>query len=454
MAILFLNNIDLSDNQLLNAKLQITGTAPTAAQGQIYFNSAAGFLKTSVHDGTSWLNILDTTSIGNGTFITSTVTNNVDLVLDLSAVDGAAGAGERYLTKNNTWAEISTIPGTYTWTIGAGATTTAVASGSTVTFTGAGTTTASLVGTVLTITSNDQFTGTVTSVASGNSTFISTVVSGTAVDPILTSSLSASGTPGTTNFLRGDNTWAVVDSSLTLTGDVTGSGTNTVVTTISASAVDFAMINPTVVITESEGIGNNDNDVTLPTTAAVKDYVDSSVAGQLVYQGGYNAATNTPNLDATPTITIKVGFTWTVTADGLFFGEQVRVGDLLIAEIDSPTVLADWTTVQNNIDLADLTTVGIGNVIAGTGIDVVYTSGTATVTNTDTNTSNTATGTITAGNLSGTVTHAFGINTIVQTINSSGDTVFCDVTRTTTTSVATISTVEATDITILVQKIG
>jgi hypothetical protein len=214
------------------------------------------------------------------------------------------------------------------------------------------------------------------------------------------------------------------------------------------------MINPTVVITESEGIGNNDNDVTLPTTAAVKDYVDSSVAGQLVYQGGYNAATNTPNLDATPTITIKVGFTWTVTADGLFFGEQVRVGDLLIAEIDSPTVLADWTTVQNNIDLADLTTVGIGNVNAGTGIDVVYTSGTATVTNTDTNTSNTATGTITAGNLSGTVTHAFGINTIVQTINSSGDTVFCDITRTATTSVATISAVEATNITILVQKIG
>ena len=454
MAILFLNNIDLSDNQLLNAKLQITGTAPTAAQGQIYFNSAAGFLKTSVHDGTSWLNILDTTSIGNGTFITSTVTNNVDLVLDLSAVNGTAGVGERYLTKNNTWAEISTIPGTYTWTIGAGATTTAVASGSTVTFTGAGTTTTSLVGTVLTITSNDQFTGTVTSVASGNSTFISTVVSGTAVAPILTSSLSASGTPGTTNFLRGDNTWAVVDSSLILTGDVTGSGTNTVATTISAGAVDFAMVNPAVVITESEGIGNNDNDTTLPTTAAVKDYVDSSVAGQLVYQGGYNAATNTPNLDATPTITIKVGFTWTVTADGLFFGEQVRIGDLLIAEIGSPTVLADWTTVQNNIDLADLTTVGIGNVNAGTGIDVAYTSGTATVTNTDTNTSNTATGTITAGNLSGTVTHAFGINTIVQTINSSGDTVFCDITRTATTSVATISAVEATNITILVQKIG
>ena len=49
---------------------------------------------------------------------------------------------------------------------------------------------------------------------------------------------------------------------------------------------------------------------------------------------------------------------------------------------------------------------------------------------------------------------SFGINTIVQTINSSGDTVYCDVTRTTTSCTATIAAVEATDITILVQKIG
>jgi hypothetical protein len=55
----------------------------------------------------------------------------------------------------------------------------------------------------------------------------------------------------------------------------------------------------------------------------------------------------------------------------------------LIAEIDTPTTLADWTIVQSNIDLASLTQVGIGNVNAGTGIGVSYTSGTATVTNTD-----------------------------------------------------------------------
>jgi hypothetical protein len=68
----------------------------------------------------------------------------------------------------------------------------------------------------------------------------------------------------------------------------------------------------------------------------------------------------------------------------LFFTEQVRAGDVLIAEADAPTALTDWTTVQNNVDLADLTTVGIGNVnasVANTldGLNVSYSSGTATV---------------------------------------------------------------------------
>tara|TARA_R110002153_G_scaffold147567_1_gene298830 strand:+ start:233 stop:865 length:633 start_codon:yes stop_codon:yes gene_type:complete len=210
------------------------------------------------------------------------------------------------------------------------------------------------------------------------------------------------------------------------------------------------MINPTVVITESEGIGNNDNDVTLPTTAAVKDYVDSSVAGQLVYQGGYNAATNTPNLDATPTITIKVGFTWTVTADGLFFGEQVRVGDLLIAEIDSPTVLADWTTVQNNIDLADLTTVGIGNVNAGTGIDVTYTSGTATVSLTAVTTNYAATIAATS-----TITHNLGTRDVVVQLYDTVtyETVYADITRpTTNTATITFASTPTNSIRVMVQK--
>tara|TARA_R110000803_G_scaffold198469_2_gene262218 strand:+ start:789 stop:2117 length:1329 start_codon:yes stop_codon:yes gene_type:complete len=442
MAIPFLNNIDLSNNELQNAKLHVTGTAPAAEAAQIYYNSGTNIAQ--YYNGTAWVELVAST----GGTVTSVTSGNANTItIGGTAIDPTVAANTAAVTNGSL--NLATGDQIYDFVTGLGY---------------------------------------VESVGIGNSTFVSLADSGTLADPILTASLSATGAPGATNFLRGDNTWAVVDSSLILTGDVTGSGTNTVVTTISAGAVDFAMVNPVAIITESEGIGNNDNDTTWPTTAAVKDYVDSSVAGQLVYQGGYDATTNTPNLDATPTITIKIGFTWTVTVEGLFYGEQVRVGDLLISEIDTPTTLADWTTVQNNIDLADASTVGIGNVVpgssntvtapytngtstldivdstatqkgavivsGGTGISVAYTGGTAAITNTNTNASNTATGTIAIGALSGTVNHTLGINTIVQTIDSSGNTVICDISRTATTSVATIAATESTAITILVQKIG
>jgi hypothetical protein len=125
---------------------------------------------------------------------------------------------------------------------------------------------------------------------------------------------------------------------------------------------------------------------TIPMAALtlVKEYIDDAVVGGLIYQGGYNAATNSPDLDSSPSSDIKKGWTYTVTADGNFFLEQVRVGDVLIAEVNAPTTIADWTTVQNNIDLASLTEVGIGNVNASAapaldGLSVTYSSGTATI---------------------------------------------------------------------------
>jgi len=108
------------------------------------------------------------------------------------------------------------------------------------------------------------------------------------------------------------------------------------------------------------GTGSFSGQVTIPVTptasahAASKSYVDSTLAGSgsLIFQGGYNAATNTPDLDVNPSASIKQGWTYAVTAAGQFFGETVEDGDLLIAESDSPTALSDWTVVQNNVGVA------------------------------------------------------------------------------------------------------
>ncbi len=81
-------------------------------------------------------------------------------------------------------------------------------------------------------------------------------------------------------------------------------------------------------------------------------------AGGTSYEGGYDASTNTPDLDTSPSGVTK-GDMYTVTVAGTFFTVAVEAGDLLIAEIDTATVEADWTIVNRNIDAATTTVAGI-----------------------------------------------------------------------------------------------
>lgn len=46
------------------------------------------------------------------------------------------------------------------------------------------------------------------------------------------------------------------------------------------TGVTFGKLHTALVVTESDGIGNNDNDTTVATSAAIKDYVDAQVAGK------------------------------------------------------------------------------------------------------------------------------------------------------------------------------
>ena len=107
--------------------------------------------------------------------------------------------------------------------------------------------------------------GGVESITTANSMFVSLADSGTASAPILTASLSATGTPDATKYLRGDNAWEAI-SAIPGTYDwdlQTDSGAGAKVTVNSGDTVVFTSGNSTLDVTNS-GLSTSIN---LPTTA-------------------------------------------------------------------------------------------------------------------------------------------------------------------------------------------
>lgn len=99
--------------------------------------------------------------------------------------------------------------------------------------------------------------------------------------------------------------------------------------------------------------------------------VNSLIGGALINKGGYNAASNTPLLDSTPIAGILNGWTYVVTAAGTFFGENIQIGDMIIANQNAPTLAAHWTTVNKNIpDIISATEIAQGLVRLATQAEV------------------------------------------------------------------------------------
>lgn len=109
-----------------------------------------------------------------------------------------------------------------------------------------------------------------------------------------------------------------LDSAITndtVTFNVTAGGIDT--TQLADSAVTFAKIDGTAVVTESEGIGSNDNDTTLPTSAAVKDYVDTAITAEDLDITG-DSGTAAVDLDSQAlAITGDTGITTTASGQGV-----------------------------------------------------------------------------------------------------------------------------------------
>lgn len=129
------------------------------------------------------------------------------------------------------------------------------------------------------------------------------------------------------------------------------------------SNVEVADFAAAAIVTAGETIGSNNNDTTIPTSAAVKAYADALIgaADAMVFKGGIDASTN-PNYPAAVT-----GDTYRITVAGKIggaSGPNVTVGDTLINAADAAAgthaaVGASWTIIQANVEAATTSTLGL-----------------------------------------------------------------------------------------------
>lgn len=185
MAIRYLDNLNLEENQLLNASLQQVATDPTGFAGQIIFNTTSNTFK--YYSGTAWIELDGSGDIagvtagtglsGGGT--SGTVTVSVDY-LGSDNIILSAGAAPAVTDTDLILISDETDSNVYK---------TAISS--------------------LPFTDN---TGTVTSVGTSSGTFISVTGGTITTTGTIGADLSATGTASNTTFLRGDNVWASIPS--------------------------------------------------------------------------------------------------------------------------------------------------------------------------------------------------------------------------------------------------
>ena len=308
---------------------------------------------------------------GTGNSITNIDLANLKsdvLDTDLSSVSGAddtiasAKAIKAYVDAQNTAQAITFV--------GDDSSGTAVNSGETFKIAGATGITTAVSGDTLTITGTAQdfafssITGTpttiagygITDAASATATALTVVgddSSGTAVT--LGETFKVAGATGITTAVSGDTltvtgpdltSFITASSSDTLTNktfDVEGTGN-------SISNIDVADFKAAAIVTEAEGIGSNDNDTTLPTSAAVKDYVDNNAGGST---GDLTITGSTITTPSNADLTLNPGGTGQVVLN------QIKSEDSSAIQInDSVNVSGGMTVAGGDLNTADISSSG------------------------------------------------------------------------------------------------
>lgn len=102
----------------------------------------------------------------------------------------------------------------------------------------------------------------------------------------------------------------------------------------------------------------------IPTTLAVKTYVDGIVGNLGNLEGGWDASSGSFPVGSTPVAGTKKGDYWYVTVAGTTGGVSFNVGDVIVAKVDgaSTSSAADWIQLEVNRDQATETALGVAEI--------------------------------------------------------------------------------------------
>ena len=392
MAINFLNTVNLNKNQLNNAAIQNLAADPAGAvEGQIYYNTVDHDLKIYANGAwkevgaTSGVETLSTTKTGNSTGNPLTVLSNAvgDVTINSFAYAGGSFVGyvpsggtvDQYLDGAGNWIDITTgdiesvNASTVNNRLGIAITTPLgpdpVVGLDIVGQTNLGATPAG--GDELLIYDTSTTTNkavTVSNLVGGFETTydLTTAPTGTAVR--LTGSdstnddVTISGTTGRTAISRISATELRVDltDDVTIIDDLTVDGKITQIqtgeTNTLSSPLDMggstASVTPNKILNVATGTAGTDG-VNL-------GQVELLIQGIGVFQGSYNAATNSPALEGGSNVKLDQGDYFVVSVAGTFLGEALEPGDFIFANnaiaANSSPALSNYTVVQADDNVA------------------------------------------------------------------------------------------------------
>jgi hypothetical protein len=261
-------------------------------------------------------------------------------------------------------------------------------------------------------------TGTVTSVATSSGTFVDVTGGTITTSGTVTADLSATGTPSSSTYLRGDNTWATIAgdiSGVTAGTGLTGGGTSGTVTLnidyagtdnfIRAATVDTTLASGDYMVfsdtananTVKEilvsniplGQFNNDqgwtsNAGTVTSVSTANSTFISGSGGPITGSGSLTyslSATGTPSSSTylrgdNTWASVPGGYTsWTLAGDG---GTPQTISDGNTATFAGGTGIS---TSAGTTDTLTITNTGVTSNVAGTGISVSGATGAVTITN-------------------------------------------------------------------------